>query len=104
MSSHSHCSMQPFRRAALLSAVLLAVTVLGPVSRASAATFSAQIPDAARWADGHHYMTGTQLTDAMAADRVPWDPSVQALLPFPSVLEMMASDRRLSRMARKENL
>ena len=42
-------------------------------------------------ADEHHYLTGTQLTAAMAADRLPWDPSVQALLPFPSVLEMMAS-------------
>jgi hypothetical protein len=30
-------------------------------------------------------------TAAIAADRLPWDPSVQALLPFPSVLDMMAS-------------
>src|SRR6516162_4994934 len=57
----------------------------------AAATYSDQIPDAARWADQHHYLTGPALTDAMAADRVPWDPSVQALLPFPSVLDMMAS-------------
>ena len=27
-----------------------------------------------------------------SADRLTWDPSVQALLPFPSVLETMASD------------
>jgi len=58
----------------------------------AASTFPADIPDAARWADAHHYLTGTRLTDAIAADRLPWDPSVQALLPFPSVLEMMASD------------
>ena len=57
----------------------------------AAATYSDQIPDAARWADQHHYLTGPALTAAMAADRVPWDPSVQALLPFPSVLEMMAA-------------
>ena len=57
----------------------------------AAATFPADIPDAARWADEHHYLTGSRLTDAIAADRLPWDPSVQALLPFPSVLEMMAS-------------
>ncbi len=57
----------------------------------AAATFPAEIPDAARWADEHHYLTGAQLTAAIAADRLPWDPSVQALLPFPSVLEMMAS-------------
>jgi len=58
----------------------------------AAATFPADIPPAAKWADEHHYLSGKQLTDAMAADHVPWDPSVQALLPFPSVLEMMASD------------
>ena len=57
----------------------------------AATTFSMDIPEAARWADEHHYLTGTQLTAAMAADRLPWDPSVQALLPFPSVLDMMAS-------------
>jgi hypothetical protein len=58
----------------------------------AAATFPQDVPDAARWADDHHYLTGKVLTDAIAADRVPWDPSVQALLPFPSVLETMASD------------
>ena len=59
----------------------------------AAATFSNQIPDAARWADQHHYLTGDQLAGAINADQLPWDPSVQALLPFPSVLDMMASDR-----------
>jgi hypothetical protein len=58
----------------------------------AAATFSDQIPDAARWADEHHYLTGDALAHAITDDRLPWDPSVQALLPFPSVLEMMASD------------
>jgi Protein of unknown function (DUF3300) len=57
----------------------------------AAASYSDQIPDAARWADQHHYLTGPQLTAAMAADRVPWEPPVQALLPFPSVLDTMAS-------------
>src|SRR4029077_12356536 len=56
------------------------------------ATFPDQIPDAARWADQHHYLTGQALADAIQADQLPWDPSVQALLPFPSVLDMMASD------------
>src|ERR1700692_3465012 len=58
----------------------------------AAATYSDQIPDAARWADQHHYLTGDGLAQAIQADHLPWDPSVQALLPFPSVLEMMASD------------
>jgi len=58
----------------------------------AAATFSDQIPDAARWADEHHYLTGQALADAINGDQLPWDPSVQALLPFPSVLDMMASD------------
>jgi Protein of unknown function (DUF3300) len=58
----------------------------------AAATFSDQIPAAAGWADQHHYLTGDALAAAIQADRLPWDPSVQALLPFPAVLEMMASD------------
>ncbi len=58
----------------------------------AAATFPDQIPDAARWADEHHYLQGDQLAAAIEADQLPWDPSVQALLPFPSVLDMMASD------------
>ena len=57
----------------------------------AASTYSADIPDAARWADQHHYLSDTQLTAAMQADRLPWDPSVQSLLPFPSVLSMMSS-------------
>lgn len=58
----------------------------------AAATYPNDIPDAARWADQHHYLTGQALADAIQADRLPWDPSVQALLPFPSVLDTMASD------------
>ena len=49
----------------------------------AAATFADQIPDAARWADQHHYLSGPALEAAMTADQLPWDPSVQALLPFP---------------------
>jgi hypothetical protein len=56
------------------------------------ATYPDQIPDAAKWADQHHYFTGQALADAIQGDQLPWDPSVQALLPFPSVLEMMSSD------------
>jgi hypothetical protein len=58
----------------------------------TASTFYNDIPDAAQWADQHHYLTGDALAQAIAADQLPWDPSVQALLPFPSVLDMMASD------------
>jgi hypothetical protein len=58
----------------------------------AAATYSDQIPDAARWADQHHYLTGPALAAAISADQLPWDPSVQALLPFPNILDMMAAD------------
>lgn len=58
----------------------------------TAATYYDQIPDAARWANEHSYLRGDQLARAIEDDRVPWDPSVQALLPFPSVLDMMARD------------
>jgi hypothetical protein len=58
----------------------------------AAATYPNEIPDAARWSDQHHYLTGDALAAAISGDRLPWDPSVQALLPFPSVLDMMARD------------
>ena len=35
----------------------------------AAATFSDQIPDAAGWADQHHYLTGDALAAAIQADR-----------------------------------
>lgn len=63
----------------------------------AAATFFDQIPDAARWADEHHYVTGDALARDIQEDQLPWDPSVQALLPFPSVLGMMASDMNWTR-------
>ena len=58
----------------------------------AAATFPDQIQPAAQWADQHHYLTGDALAAAISADRLPWDPSVQSLLPFPAVLDSMASD------------
>jgi len=58
----------------------------------TACTFSPQVPDAARWADQHHYLQPAALPAAIASDQLPFEPSVQALLPFPSVLGMMASD------------
>lgn len=58
----------------------------------AAATFSDQLPEAARWADQHRKLTGEPLARAMRAAQLPWDPSVQSLLPFPSVLDAMASD------------
>jgi hypothetical protein len=75
---------------------LVARTALYPnpmlVQILSASTYSEQVPDAAKWSDEHHYLTGDALAAAMKADHLPWDPTVQALLPFPSVLEMMAGD------------
>jgi len=58
----------------------------------TASTFGDQIPDAASWAELHNNLTGDPLAQAIQADNLPWDPSVLALLPFPSVLDMMARD------------
>jgi len=58
----------------------------------AAATFPDQISDASYWADEHQGMTGNQLADSIQGDQLPWDPSVQALLPLPAVLHMMATD------------
>jgi hypothetical protein len=60
----------------------------------AAATYPEQLQDAERWADQHHYLTQDALASAIMNDQLPFDPSVQALLPFPSVLDMMISDMR----------
>jgi hypothetical protein len=60
----------------------------------AAATYPNDIPAAGQWADQHHYLAGQALADAIQGDQLPWDPSVQSLLPFPSVLDMMNSDMR----------
>jgi hypothetical protein len=58
----------------------------------TAATYWGQIPEAAEWARQHSYLTGDALANAIQEDNLPWDASVLALLPFPSVLDMMARD------------
>jgi len=58
----------------------------------TAATYWDEIPDAAKWADEHSYLHGDALSSAIQSDNLPWDASVLALLPFPSVLDMMARD------------
>ena len=57
-----------------------------------AATYPEQILDAEAWAHRHTYLRGGDLARAIADDRLPLDPSVQALLPFPQVLDTMARD------------
>jgi hypothetical protein len=76
---------QLVNRIALYPDPLLAQTL-------TAATYWDQITDAATWAPQHSYLHGDALSAAIAADNLPWDPSVLALLPFPSVLDMMARD------------
>jgi len=58
----------------------------------TASTYPDQIPEAAEWADQHSYLAGDSLARAISEDNLPWDPSVLALLPFPSILDMMATN------------
>jgi hypothetical protein len=58
----------------------------------AAATYADQIPDAEGWAHRHEYLHGAAVARAISDDRLTFDPSVQALLPFPQVLELMARD------------
>lgn len=58
----------------------------------TASTYWSDIPAAAAWADEHSYLKGDALAQAILADHLQWDPSILALLPFPSVLDMMARD------------
>lgn len=56
----------------------------------TASTYGQQIPQAAAWANAHAYLKGEALAAAMQQDNLNFDPSVMALLPFPSVLNYMA--------------
>ena len=58
----------------------------------TASTYWDEIADAATWAQQHSTITGDALAQAIQEDSLPWDPSVLALLPFPSVLDTMARD------------
>ena len=58
----------------------------------TASTYWTEVPDAAGWADQHNNLTGDALAHAIQTDHLQWDPSVLGLLPFPSVLDMMAQD------------
>jgi hypothetical protein len=58
----------------------------------AASTFPDQIQPAAGWAQQYAYLHGDQLANAIQQANLPWDPSVQSLLPFPAVLDMMARD------------
>lgn len=58
----------------------------------TASSYADQIPEAAAWSNEHRYLQGAQLAAAIQQDQLPWDPSVIALLPFPSVLDYMATN------------
>jgi len=58
----------------------------------AASTYPSDISFAARWSDEHRGLTGSRLSAAMTADEERMEPAVQALMPFPSVLDMMARD------------
>jgi hypothetical protein len=63
----------------------------------AASTYADQIPEAAAWADLHSYEKGDALAHCIKEDYLSWDGSVQALLPFPSVLLMMNRDLNWTR-------
>ncbi|MGA7626762.1 MAG: DUF3300 domain-containing protein [Candidatus Acidiferrales bacterium] len=58
----------------------------------TASTYWNELSEAAAWANEHSYLKGDALADAIRADNLQWDPSVLALIPFTSVLNMMAQN------------
>lgn len=55
-----------------------------------AATYPLEVVQADRWARAHSALSPEAAVDAAEAE--PWDPSVQALVAFPQVLERMSKD------------
>ena len=84
-------SVDPFTASELDT--LLANIALYPdpllVQVLTASTYGEQIGPAAAWSNAHKNLKDEALSDAIAKARLPYDPSVLALLPFPSVLSMM---------------
>lgn len=56
----------------------------------TAATHNDEIPSASLWANSHKGIQGEALTKSMERDGLDYDPSVLALIPFPSILATMA--------------
>lgn len=55
----------------------------------AASTYGDQIHPASVWADAHRNLTGKDLSVELERAKLPYDVSVQALIPFPQVLSMM---------------
>lgn len=62
----------------------------------TASTYGEQIPAANQWAQAHKDLKGEELATAMENANLSYDPSVQALIPFPTVLGTMAKYRTWS--------
>ncbi|MCQ2097055.1 MAG: DUF3300 domain-containing protein [Fibrobacter sp.] len=62
----------------------------------AASTYGEQIPGANEWAQAHKNLSGEDLAREMERANLPYDPSVQALIPFPTVLATMAKYRTWS--------
>jgi hypothetical protein len=56
----------------------------------AASTYPNEVVEASQWLKDHSNLQGTALADAV--NQQPWDPSVQALTQFPSVLDNMANN------------
>lgn len=55
----------------------------------TASTYGDQIPAANKFAQSHRNLKGQALADAIEKAEMGYDPSIQALIPFPDVLNMM---------------
>ena len=63
----------------------------------AAASFPEEIADAAQWANEYRNLNGNELADAIYQANLQFDPAVQALIPFPKVLNIMARDPNWTR-------
>src|SRR5580698_2515131 len=57
-----------------------------------ACTYPLEVVEAQQWLDQNKALTGASLVDA--AKKQNWDPSIQALVPFPDVVKRLNSDIR----------
>ena len=58
-----------------------------------AATYPDDVVQANNWAKQHQNLQGQQLSDAVVAANLPYDPSIVSLIQFPTVLEKLSKEK-----------
>ena len=86
---HANAQFTPAELDTLVSTIALYPDPL-LVQVLAASVHGDEIPGASDWANQHKNLKGEELAERIRLEELPYDESVQALIPFPTVLATMA--------------